>query len=549
MEHDDEAQVRRGHRRRDTASSLIRHGLLSDGSAGLKAVSLIIGILVVSPLVWLVVRASEVEYSRAVDLVLSASTLGVFLNSIGLVFGVTVLSVLIGVPAAFLTVRTDVPFRRLWTVVLSLPLVVPSYIGAFAFVSASSPRGFFGWIPTPYGFVGAVVVLTLYTYPYVYITTRASLKSFDTSLVDAARTLNASKWEAFRKVTVPHILPAVGAGSLLVALYALSDFGTPAIMRFDSFTRVIYNEYNAMGRNFAALLSVQLLLVTFVILGAESYLSAKSGSGSGGNARGAGAGAGGKKKTRLVSLGVWRLPAAAACGSVGLVALGLPIGILVSWLLRDSPSYASSLAFEASYAFNSVYVSLGAALVAGVAAVPVAYLSARDDSRLSSLIERSTYIGYATPGIVVGLALVYLGVLYLRPLYQTVPLLVFAYVVRFLPQSVGSTRSSVLQVNSSLPEAARSLGRSKLGAFLSVTLPLIAPGVLGGAALVFLTTMKELPATLMLRPTGFKTLATHIWTVQVQGYYGYAAVSALILVLISGVSMIVMISQEGYDVE
>jgi iron(III) transport system permease protein len=126
---------------------------------------------------------------------------------------------------------------------------------------------------------------------------------------------------------------------------------------------------------------------------------------------------------------------------------------------------------------------------------------------------------------------------------------VFAYVVRFLPQAVGSLRASFLRVDPALPEAARTLGRTPVGAFRSVTLPLVAPGLLGGAALVFLTTMKELPATLLLRPPEFKTLVTYIWTAQQSGHYGLAAVPALLLLGVSALSMLVILYVEGYDVE
>jgi iron(III) transport system permease protein len=148
------------------------------------------------------------------------------------------------------------------------------------------------------------------------------------------------------------------------------------------------------------------------------------------------------------------------------------------------------------------------------------------------------------PGVVLGLALVFFGVKFVPTLYQTLPLLVFAYVVRFLPQAVGTTSSSVLQVDAHLVEAARALGESPRSAFRRVTLPLIWPGVLAGAALVFLTSMKELPATLMLRPTGFETLVSYIWQVQEAGYYGLAAVPALTLIAVSAGSMAVILAQE-----
>ncbi|WP_101296615.1 ABC transporter permease [Halegenticoccus soli] len=515
----------------------------------LTVASAAVAAAVLLPLVWLVRTAVAVGPAEAVALLTRPATVEVFANSAALVAAVTGASILLGVPLAYLTVRTDLPLRRFWTVAVSLPLVVPSYIGAFAFVSAFGPRGAFQRalaplgvesLPRIYGFGGATLVLTLYTYPYVYITTRAALKSLDTRLVDAARTLRHTRWEAFRRVTVPQIRPAVAAGSLLVALYALSDFGTPAIMRFDAFTRVIYVEFTTFGRDLAALLSLQLVAVTLAILALESRI------------RGDGplyVESGGRYGD-VVRLGRWTAPALLFCAIVPALALAVPLGILGTWLLRGTSGVGgATLGFELAHVFNSVGVSAAAALVATAAGLPVAYLAARSRSRLAQAFERATYVGYAVPGVVIGLALVYLGTSYAAPLYQTLYLLVFAYVVRFLPQAVGSMRASFLRVNPALPEAARTLGRTPAGAFRAVTLPLVAPGLLGGAALVFLTTMKELPATLLLAPTGFDTLVTRIWAAYGEGYFGYAAVPALILLGVSALSMLVIISQEGYDVK
>jgi iron(III) transport system permease protein len=519
-----------------------------DRPLGLTLVSAAVAAAVLFPLAWLFVRAADIGVANALDLLARPATVDVLVNSVGLVAAVTVGSVVIGVPLAVLTVQTDLPFRRFWTVAASLPLVVPSYIGAFAFVSAFGPHGALAdllaplgveSVPTIYGFRGAALVLTLFTYPYVFLTTRASLLSFDATLVEAARTLNHSRWAAFRKVTLPTILPGITAGSLLVALYALSDFGTPAIMHFDVFTRIIFVEYNAFGREFAALLSIQLLAVTAVILAIESRIGGDT----------AGYVSRGARRPNGIALGAWKLPALAFCAAVATLTLVVPIGILGLWLTRAGPGYTGAgFAFEWVYAWNSVSVAALAAGAAVVMALPIAYLSARHPSRLSTLVERATYVGYAVPGIVLGLALVYFGSSYAPALYQTIPLLVFAYVVRFMPQAVGAVRSSVLQVDPALTEAARALGHDPGAAFRRVVLPLIAPGVAAGAALVFLTTMKELPATLLLRPTGFDTFVTYIWRVQGAGYYGQAAVPALVLVAVSALSMAVILAREGEDV-
>ncbi|MFT4923376.1 MAG: iron(III) transport system permease protein [Haloarculaceae archaeon] len=509
---------------------------------GLTLLAGAVAAVVALPLTWLVVMAVGIDPNSAIETLLRPKTLQVVVNSVLMVVLVTGFSVLLGVPLAYLTARTDLPFSRFWTVAVSMPLVIPSYIGAFAFVSAFGPNGELQSllapvgiesIPSVYGLEGTVLVITLYTYPYVYLSTRASLQTMDERLLDAARMLNHSRRQAFRRVVLPQVAPAVTAGSLLVSLYALSDFGTPAIMRYDVFTRVIF--VNRFELDFAALLSLQLVVATLFILAIESRVRGRE----------VRSGGGGRRDDRF-ALGVWKWPATGACGSLVALALVVPIGILGLWLMRAEPS-GNSGGFSLTFVFNSVGVSAAAALVAALASLPVAYLAVRYRGRLSAGIERLTYVGYAVPGVVIGLALVFFGARYATAIYQTLPLLVFAYVVRFLPIAVGSTRASLLQVDPQLQAAARVLGRSPVGAFREVTLPLVAPGVLAGGALVFLTTMKELPATLMLRPTAFETLVIRVWRAESAGYVGQAAIPALILVVVSALSMVVLLSQEGAD--
>ena len=522
--------------------------LLTDGDdrlpLGLTLLSAAVAATMVFPLAWLVIEAVTVERSRALELLFSVGTAEVLANSLLLMAGVTVLSILFGVPLAYLTARTDLPFRRFWSVVAALPLVIPSYVGAFAFVSAFGPQGEFHDVLSPlgierfpevYGLPGTILVITLYTYPYVYLTTRAALLSLDTTLIEAARTLNHGRFEAFRRVTLPVIRPAIAAGSLLAALYAVSDFGTPSIMRLPVFTRQIYVEYNAFGRDYAALLSLQLLAVVLVVLALEWLVRSDR------DATGDDAGT----TDRLVRLGRWRWPATLLPASVAGVALVVPLWILLLWLLRSEAGRRPSMAFEPIQVVNSVSVAAAAAVAAALAAIPVAYFAANHDSPLAVVFERATYVGFAVPGIVLALALVYFGSGYVPWVYQTIPLLVFAYVVRFLPQAVGSARTSILQVDRRLVEAGRTLGESPTGAFRRVTFPLVRSGIVAGAALVFLTTMKELPVTLVLRPSGFETIVTQIWRAQSTALYQYAVVPTLILLVISGLSMVVILAQEG----
>ena len=185
-----------------------------------------------------------------------------------------------------------------------------------------------------------------------------------------------------------------------------------------------------------------------------------------------------------------------------------------------------------------------AALVTIALAFPVVFLAVRYPSRLTSLIERATYVGYALPGIVVALALVFWGANYLPWAYQTLGLLILAYAVRFLPQAIGSLRTSLLQINPRLEEAGRSLGQPAWRVVLSVTLPLLRPGIISGAALVFLSTLKELPATLLLGPTGFHTLATDIWNNTAELRFSQTALPALLLMVAAGASLALLLANE-----
>ncbi|MFW5955797.1 MAG: ABC transporter permease [Halorhabdus sp.] len=518
--------------------------------SGLTLLAVAIAIVLVAPLGWLFVEVFELG-TRALELTVDPTTIEVLLRSVALVVVVTTGAVLIGVPIAVLTAQTDLPFARLVTVLAALPLAIPSYLGALAVLSAFGSEGILTGVLAPIGidrlpavtgFAGAAIVLTLYTYPYVLLTTRAALLSLDRSLLEAARTLDAGRLEAFRRVTVPQIVPGIAAGALLVALYTLADFGTPNFMGVEVFTQFIYARYRNMMRPYAALLSVQLLAVTAAILYLESRVGAddEGAYASRGTARGA-----------TLRLGRWRYAALALPTVVALLSVALPVIVFALWLTADAGYDTGGLTFSLTYGWNSVYLAFLAAGGSILVALPLAVASARTSSRLSRLADRVSYVGYATPGIVLAIALLLFTLRGLPPdltdaVYKTLPVLVFAYVVRFVPQAVGAIRASTLQVDRQLTEAARTLGRSRLGAFRAVTLPLIAPGIATGAALVFLTTMKELPATLLLRPFWFEhTIVTYIWKVQEAGLYGRAALPALVLVVLSGFSMAAILAQEG----
>jgi len=466
-------------------------------------------------------------------------------RSIALTVAVTATAIAIAVPLAWFTVRTDLPGRRLWTVLAALPLVIPSYIGAYAFLSATGPQGLLqdlvqplgiGSLPSITGFFGAWLTLTLFTYPLLLLPVRASLRRLDPELEEAALAMGRSQAGVFRTIVVPQLVPAIGAGSLLVALYVLSDFGAVSIMRFDSFTTSIYTLYKAsFDRIGAASLAALLVALMLVLLWLEArtrrrealYRSAP----------------GSARTMRRVNLGRWRWPALGFCGAVATLALLIPVAVLVYWSLQ---SFAGSVDWPAVAAAtgNSLLASGLAATAAALCAVPIAVLAVRFRGPFAMAVERLSYTGHALPGIVVALALVFFGTRVVIGLYQSLAMLVFAFVVLFLPLALGIARASMLQVSPRVEEAARSMGRSQWSVLRTVTAPLIAPGVLAGAALVFLTAIKELPATLILAPIGFETLATEIWGATSVGFFERGAVPALVLLAVSAVPLYLLTARE-----
>lgn len=449
-------------------------------------------------------------------------------NTLALVVLTIIGSVIMGVPLAVFTAYVQGPFKKLWLILLAAPLALPSYIGAFAMYFSFGRGGeieTLTGIPTPpvSGLWGTALIMSLYTYPFVMMTTRASLLSQDASLVNASRLLGLSLWRSLWRVVLPRATNSIAAGALLAALYALSDFGTPAIMGLDTFTRVIFVEYNAFGLSQAAMLSLQLMVIVGLVLFLESRVSGAK-----------------ERPGRHLTLwpSHWQYFAMLLSAlPIVLMAIVLPMAVFTLWLVREGTG-----GFELSYAWNSAYASFLAAIVAVICAIPVAHAAIA--GKAGRLMERITYFGFGVPGIVMGTALVYLG-LQLPFLYQTLGLLVVAYVLRFIPLAVGSVRTTAENLDSGMVKAARVLGASPREAFMRITLPLSLRGMVAGAALVFLEAMRELPATLMLGPTGFETLATYMWRVYEAGYFGRAAVPGLLLVVLSGLGLILMLSGES----
>ncbi|CAN5727317.1 iron ABC transporter permease [soil metagenome] len=450
----------------------------------------------------------------------------------------------LGTALAWLTTRSDVPLRKLWRLLAPLPLVFPSFVGAAALVAAFAPGGLLDELLSPVGvqqlppvrgFAGAWLVLTLFTYPYVYLPVAARFASLAPSLEESARLLGRRPVEVFRTVVLAQSWGAVAAGTLLVFLYTVSDFGAVAILRYDTITRVI--EANYLTNPTRALsLGLVLVLVTVAVVIGERAVGRRRLVSEAVRA----------KRPLHVPLGRWRLPALAAVVVLMGGALLAPVVVLGYWAVRGllrGDTAATSLATDVGGllepAVNTALVSVATAAVAVAVVLPVAYLTSRHRSRLGGSVNAVVVGGFALPGLVIALSLVFwvrqAPLALYEQLYQALPLLVFAYVVHFGAQAMRASQVAVGAVPGRLDDAARMLGAGRARRFASIEWPLMRPGLLAGAGLVLLSTMKELPATLLLAPIGFDTLATRIWGASQDGFLAETGLTSLVLVAVSAV--------------
>ncbi len=508
----------------------------------LQTITILIVVLVSLPLVYLVVRALGAG-QEGLEYLLNIRTLNVVVNSLLLTVAVVAAAALIGIPFAWLTTRTNLPLRRFWLVGGLLTLVIPSYIGAMMYIAAFGPRGLLQSlleplgiteIPSIYGFWGAFLAITLFTYPYVVLPVRAALLNMDPALEESARSLGLSRWKVFFRITLPQLRPALASGMLLTALYTLSDFGAVSLMKYDAFTRVIYMQYtSSFDRHRAAILSLVLVAVTVGLIVLERRAASKH--------RNYRIGVGCQRQIAPTPLGKWRVPALIFCGTLVLVGVVTPVVVLGFWFINGAGEKSVELLQPA---LNTISAGGVTALVVGLVALPPALLSTRTGSRFNRWLVQFAYLGNVLPGLVVALALVFFAANYLPALYQTFPMLILGYSTRFLPLSIGTTSSALTQINPRFEEIGRSMGLRPWQVMLRITAPLARGGILAGMALVFLSAMKELPTTLLLSPTGFETLPTEIWTAHAQVQMSRLGGPSMLLIAVSALSLFIMLRQE-----
>ena len=503
-----------------------------------------VGVGVVLPLVYLLVRAFEAEGANLVEIVFRLKNLRLLGNTALLVVGVVVLDTLLAVPLAWLTSCTPLKGGRFFTLMGVLPLAIPSYVMAYVLLSLGGNNGAFAHlfgtsIPRLGGYWGALIALSLYTFPYLFLNLRAALFSVDPALEESARSLGCRPWEVFYRVVIPQLRPAFTAGGLLVGLHVLGDFGVVSLMRYETFSYALYVQYiAAFDRVYAAWLALMLL----ILAGGLLYTEARLLRGLRLDRAGSGVGVRSPNAYSPVSLGIWRGAAYLFLAILALVSVVIPIVTLSLWMVKGMDISHLTDLFNALS--SALLASAPAAVLSACFALPLAYMGVRYPSPFSRLMERVAYIGYATPPLAFALSLIFFALWATPQLYQTVWVLIYAYTLHFLAEAIGPVRSSLYHASPRLEEAARGLGYSALTAFFKATFPLLIRGLTVSVAFVFLASMKELPMTFLLSPPGYETLATNVWSYTEEAMFAEAAPYALTLLLFSALFVWVLLIQE-----
>ena len=494
------------------------------------------------PLFYLVFRSLGVG-SELWELLFRSRTAMIVLRTFTLVVSVTLTSVILGVLLGWLTVRTNLHWKSFWSICFVVPLCIPSFVGAFVFVTLFSPKGIlqgllegFGVDRLPdfiYGFPGSYTVLVLLTFPYAFLIIRAGIRGIDSSFEETSRALGLGPWKTFFSVTIPLLRPSLVSSALVISLYTLSDFGAVSVLGYETFTWAIFLQYESLlGADLAA--SFSLVLTLFAIGIVLSVYRKEFSDHYHRTAPGV------RHQLGVRKLNRWQWCAQGICALVFLASSLLMISVLFNWLFKGI-SYTDFDLLSFDLIVNSVLVSFfAAALITGLSLATAVFII-RYKGSLARILDIMSYIGFALPGISVALALTFGFSQFLRPLHQSFLVLFMGYLIIFIAPVVGSIKASLLQINPTLEEAARSLGFSRAKVIWLVTIPLAAPSLISGFATVFLLCIKELPVTLILSPIGFKTLATSSWMAASEAYMTEAALAGLWMIVLASIPVAVLL--------
>jgi len=484
--------------------------------------------LTLIPIFYLLMRAFQKPVAEIWALLFRPKTLEVVLTTSLLVVAVVALTALVGILIATGLHFVKLPFRATFLILLVIPLAIPSYVFTYTWIAL---------LPSFSGFLAAVFILFLTTLPYVILASLAGLRRVDGSQIEVARSFGFNNAQIFFKVVLPQIRGHISGGVLLVGLYTMSDFGAVSLLNVDTLTVTIQNMYRASyDRNAAAVISLLLVFLSALFVITDERFKSKNLLNKTTKTTGT--------KVYTISSKPYQITLISVFAVNTLVAVAVPVYVLLTRFINNP--VAIDWRSIATASISTVVVAFFGAVIALVLSIPVGVLLSEKPTRYSRITNRVILIGHALPGVVVGLALVAFGSK-LGFIYQTTFLLAFAYALLFLAKSVASMSGSLAKVPEGAKEVAATLGMNKWAVLKNVVTPIAAPGIALGTTLVFLTAMKELPATLMLRPTGFETLATQIWSSAAISRFNEAAPYALVLLIIAAVPTFILSRPDRVD--
>jgi len=498
----------------------------------LGGIAVVVVVLAAMPLLYVIYNSLQLSTEQWGQL-WSSRLPELLWNTLSLAVLVSIGCVILGVSSAWWIARREFPGRRLATWLMILPLTVPTYVFAHIYTTLLEEDGWLGrlwlWLfgddaplPDLYNIWGVTLILSLAGFSYVFLLTRSALSQSTRSLEEAARIQGASGFEVFWRINLPLLRPAIAAGLAVVVLHVLSDFGAVSMLRFQTFTLSIYLQMSGrFDYQAAAGLSLILVMLSLTFLVLERFFRSRQRYYSTRQNRQQTL----RQASRLETSLIWLW-----LGLITLFAFGLPLAWMLSWSWQAWTQDLINAEFW-GYAGNSLMVATIAATLAVIAAFPVAFYNARKRSTGSQALLQFSSVGFVLPGPVIALGILSFLLAQLPFLYGGLAALLIAVVIRFLPLAVQAQDAAMAQLTPSLEQAGRSLGAGPLENLWRVVLPMIRGGMATAWVLVFIDVLKELPATLILRPTGFDTLPVRIWIEASEEMLELAAPAALMLVI------------------
>jgi iron(III) transport system permease protein len=500
---------------------------------GLLALCLAVAVLVTLPVVVTIVQAVQGGFAALSTALRAPATGTLMLHSLEVAALATLVATVIGVATAWFIERTRLPLRRLWAVLLIVPLTIPPFLTSYAWASLGTSLQ---------GFWGASGLIAFTYYPIVFLLVAVGIRGLDPALEETARSLGLNGPKTFFRVVLPQLRPALLGGMLLVALDTLIEFDAFVGLRFQTFSSDVYAQYKlGFSASGAAALSFASIAVCVVLLLGEARLR--------GHANYTRVSHGASRRPEPYELGWAAVPVLGGLAGLVAVSVGIPIGAMVDWYSTSSRAALSSAGGNLQYLWpatlTSLELSVSAALLAVLLALPVSLAAVRYRSRAVTLLERSTYLSFALPDLVAAIALAYAASHWAGALYGTFGLLVLAEAILFLPFAVVALRATLGQLEPALEDSARSLGSGPLGSFWRVTIPLARPGLAAAAVLVFAFSLGDLSTAQVLLPLDRYTLGTEFNVNSASVAFAAAAPFAAVLIGLALVAAYVVTSRFG----